>query len=489
MNSATMQEQNPSFAPRYAFERDHSITRWYVLAVFIVAGITLFMAPILALSWQQVPFPGFVTEQTMVVADINGTGWTGRAEGINYPERIVHFAEYTIRSQSDLEQAKWKYPPGHHVRIRTVLPDGTFLDHRGIQMMEFPDLDFLRLFWLPYFVGLVYFGVGLWVYLVRSQSPVGRVFAYFCITASIACVLLFDGMSTHAFSLIWTLAISQQGGALISLALLFPTSLQPVAKRPGLRFLPHIISLALAIWGVMVVNDIHNPWAYITAWRFSYLYLSAGILLFLLIMVFRQRIQKDPVVRQQTRIVLLGGLLAFLPIAFWLGAPVFGLAIRWNPDLFLPFLLIFPLSIAVAILRYRLWDIEVLINRAMVYGALTIILGIIFIASVFGLQRLFTIFTGSESDLSAIISTIIIAALFNPLRARLQEDIDRRFYRHKYDAEQTLMAFSLAIRDEVDFDALTERLLAVIDETLEPDQAALLLIERDETARQAAAGS
>jgi len=438
------------------------------------------------LSWKQVPFPGFVIEQTMVVADINGTGWTGRSEGIYYPERIVNFAEFTIRSQSELERAKWEYPPGHHVRIRTVLPDGTFQDHRGIQIMEFPDRDFLRLFWLPYVVGLVYFGVGLWVYLVRSQSPVGRVFAYFCITASIACVLLFDGMSTHAFSLLWTLAISQQGGALISLALLFPNTLQPIAKRPGLRFLPHVLSIGLAIWGVRVVNDLNNPWAYITAWRFSYLYLSAGILIFLLIMVFRQRIQKDPIVRQQTRIVLLGGLLAFLPLAFWLGAPFFGQTMRWNPDHFLPFLLIFPLSIAVAILRYRLWDIEVLINRAMVYGGLTIILGFIFIASVFGLQRLFTIFTGSESDLAAIISTIIIAALFNPLRTQLQENIDRQFYRHKYDAEQTLLAFSLAIRDEVDIDMLTQRLLAVIDETLEPGDAALMLIENDESSRAAA---
>ncbi|HWQ84756.1 MAG TPA: hypothetical protein VN363_09325, partial [Anaerolineales bacterium] len=145
-------EQRQTLSPRYAFEQDRSITRWYVLVVFIIAGLTLIMAPILALSWKQIPFPGFVTEQTLVVANINGIGWTGRQAGINYPERIVNFAEFTIRSRSDFDRAKWEYPPGHHVRIRTVAPDGTFSDYRAIQMMEFPDPDFVRFFWLPYII-------------------------------------------------------------------------------------------------------------------------------------------------------------------------------------------------------------------------------------------------------------------------------------------------------------------------------------------------
>lgn len=473
------QISKPIFSPKYAFEQDRFSTRWIVLFTITLAAVILIFSPILAISWKQVPFPGFVTEQTLVVANINGSDWTGRSEGISYPERIVNFAEFTIRSHSDLERAKWEYPAGHHVRIRTVLPDGTFRDHRGIQMMEFPTIDFLRFFWLPYLIGLIYFAIGFIVYLVRSQSPVGRVFTFFCMMASISSALLFDIMTTHVGSTIWTMSISLQGGALVSLGLLFPVPLRPVNKVPWLRFLPYIVSLGLTIWGLVVVNDMANPWHYILAWRYSYIYNSIGILFFLGMMIARQRALPTPVLRQQTRIVLLGGLLAFLPIALWLGAPIFGFFIRWNPDVILPFLLIFPLSIGVAIIRYRLWDIESLINKAMVYGAVTVILGLIFIISVFSLQRLFTTVTGSESDLAAIISTILIATLFNPLRIRIQENIDRRFYRQKYDAEQTLMAFSQAVRDEVDLDKLSERLLAVIDETLEPSGAAMVLIERE----------
>lgn len=473
------QTAKSTLSPKYAFEQDHFSTRWIVLFAITLAAVILIFSPILALSWKQVPFPGFVTEQTLVVANINGSDWTGRIEGINYPERIVNFAEFTIRSHSDLERAKWEYPPGHHVRIRTVLPDGTFRDHRGIQMMEFPNIDFLRFFWLPYIIGLIYFAIGFGVYLLRSQSPVGRVFTFFCMMASISSALLFDIMTTHVGSTIWTMAIALQGGALISLGFLFPLPLRPLVKGPWLRFLPYIVSVGLMIWGLIVVNDMENPWRYILAWRYSYIYNSIGILFFLVMMIARQRALPTPVLRQQTRIVLLGGLLAFLPIALWLGAPIFGFFVRWNPDIILPFLVIFPLSIGIAIVRYRLWDIESLINKAMVYGAVTVILGIVFIISVFSLQRLFSTVTGSESDLAAIISTILIATLFNPLRIRLQENIDRRFYRHKYDAEKTLMAFSSAVRDEVDLDNLSERLLAVIDETLEPSGAAMILIDRE----------
>lgn len=474
------QFSNKILSPRRAFERDQFITRWLVLLVVLLGAFTLAAAPLLALSWKEVPFPGFVIEQTQVVANIDGTNWTGRSAGINYPERIISFGESIIESPRDLERAKWDYPPGHHVRIRTILPDGTVNDHRGIQMMEFPTSDLLRYFWLPYFIALVYFAIGFLVYLMRSQSPVGRTFTYFSVTAAIASALLFDLMTTHTGSILWTFAISQQGGALISLALLFPTPIKPVQERPWLRFLPYLVSMALAVWGALTITDLQNPWNYIIAWRYSYIYISIGILFFLVMMVARQQMIKSAIHRQQTRIVLLGGLLAFLPLAFWFGAPIFGTFIRWNPDIFLPFLLSFPLSIGVAILRYRLWDIEVLINRAMVYGAVTIILGIVFIVSVLGLQQIFNLITGSDSELAAVLSTIIIVTMFNPLRNRLQEGIDRRFYRRKYDAEKTLIAFSAALRDEVDLDKLSERLLNVLNETLEPNAAALILIERSE---------
>jgi hypothetical protein len=146
--------------------------------------------------------------------------------------------------------------------------------------------------------------------------------------------------------------------------------------------------------------------------------------------------------------------------------------VQWSLDLLL---LLFPLSLGFAILRYRLWDIGVLLNRTLVYGALTVTLGLIYAGLVIGLQALFRGFISQTNAVAIVISTLAIAALFQPLRRRLQQLIDRRFYRRKYDAARTLAAFSATLRNEVDLATLSEQLVAVVEETLQPVQVSLWL--------------
>jgi uncharacterized membrane protein YhdT len=134
-----------------------------------------------------------------------------------------------------------------------------------------------------------------------------------------------------------------------------------------------------------------------------------------------------------------------------------------------------PISIGIAILRYRLYDIDLLINRTLVYGSLTAILVALYFGGIVVLQRVFVAFTGQKSTLAVVASTLFIAALFNPLRRRIQSFVDRRFYRTKYDAAKTLEAFSSKLRDETDLDALNEDLLAVVRETMQPAHISLWL--------------
>jgi hypothetical protein len=134
-----------------------------------------------------------------------------------------------------------------------------------------------------------------------------------------------------------------------------------------------------------------------------------------------------------------------------------------------------PVAIGIAILRYRLYDIDIIVRGALLYATLTAMLGLLYFGSVVLLQQLFRVVSGQESDLAIIVSTLVIAALFNPLRERIQAAIDRRFYRRKYDATTMLATFSLRLRDEVDLNALTEDLLAVADETLQPAHLSLWL--------------
>ena len=140
----------------------------------------------------------------------------------------------------------------------------------------------------------------------------------------------------------------------------------------------------------------------------------------------------------------------------------------------LTFLLI-PLSISVAVLRSHLFDIDILINRTVVYGLLTTVLIGLYFGAIVVLQRLFVATTGEKSTLAVVASTLAIAALFNPLRWRIQSFIDRGFYRNKYDARKTLESFSAKLRDETDLDALSDDLLGAVRETMQPEHITLWL--------------
>ena len=134
-----------------------------------------------------------------------------------------------------------------------------------------------------------------------------------------------------------------------------------------------------------------------------------------------------------------------------------------------------PVAVGIAILRYRLYDIDLIINRTLVYGSLTISLAVVYATGVFVLQFAWRSLTGGESQLAVVASTLAIAALFNPLRHAIQAFIDRRFYRSKYDARRTLEAFSARLREETDLDRLGGELVSVVHETMHPHHASLWL--------------
>ena len=138
-----------------------------------------------------------------------------------------------------------------------------------------------------------------------------------------------------------------------------------------------------------------------------------------------------------------------------------------------------PVAIGVAVLRHRLWDIDLIIRRTLVYSTLTVILSLIYFGSVTLLQNLLTTASGQQSPTAVVLSTLVIAALFTPLRRGIQERIDRRFYRRKYDAEQVMSAFTAILKEEVDLDYLRNSIQGVVEGTLQPAHVSLWLRKAD----------
>jgi hypothetical protein len=254
---------------------------------------------------------------------------------------------------------------------------------------------------------------------------------------------------------------------------------------PDGRFLPRWTR-----W-LMVVNTfywflvIFFPNAPITqSWLVGFLFLPL-IASYVVAQVFRYWRISTPVQRQQTKWVIFGiaitfgGFLTVISVFNSL-LPLF-LPLTSSHTLLLDLIsrailsfvvLFFPISVAIAILRSRLWEIDTLINRTLVYSILTVLLASAYVGSILLLQFLLRGFTAGNS-LAIVGSTLVIAALFQPLRRRIQNIIDHRFYRHKYDAAKTLEAFSATLRNEVNLQQLNEHLVAVVQETMQPTHVSL----------------
>lgn len=259
---------------------------------------------------------------------------------------------------------------------------------------------------------------------------------------------------------------------------------------PDGHFRPRWAWIVAAIWTVVAIGTYLLPnsgldlftWPTVPNAAFFFGCLGAGVFA----QVWRYRRISGPVERQQAKWFAVGLTAALGTFATEV---VITLAIPLNwPDaspaqvvltdlIFstvhnLAFLAV-PVTLAIAILRHHLWDIDVIIRRTLVYGALTVALGAIYFGGVALLRGL--LFGGQSSNISIVASTLAIAALFQPLRTRIRRIIDRRFYRRKYDAARTLAEFGTRLRDEVDLDAVSDDLISVVHETVQPEHVSLWL--------------
>jgi hypothetical protein len=271
--------------------------------------------------------------------------------------------------------------------------------------------------------------------------------------------------------------------SLLAFALLFPRPKRIIQRRPWLALLPYGLGLIL-----FIVLFSGGPAS--AGWMAT----MGMILASIASLIHAGFSQRDAVSRAQLRWALGGfviglgvALLTFPPAFGWVSGPFWDLVPSFS---FTLGFLVIGVSLAIAVLRYRLFDIDLIIRKTLVYGALTLLLALIYFGSVVLLQILFSAVTGQRSAIAIVISTLAIAALFIPLRSRTQTFIDRRFYRRKYDAALTLRRFGETARDEVDLDRLAVELMRVVEGTMQPESAGLWLRQTgDKPAGQEIAGS
>ncbi|MBI3761460.1 MAG: GAF domain-containing protein [Chloroflexi bacterium] len=432
--------------------------------------------PIWAFGLLNRPFIGALLEPTMVVSAISSDVWPVKKIGINLPDRLIEVEGQPIAGFGELQTALERHPQSIRLKF-----ENQELATREVTIapIRFGAYDFISLFGVPWLVGLVFLGVGLWVYRARGESPEARAFLMFCAAISLTTTTFLDMNSTHHVAWLWAASIAIAGASVFHLALVFPTLTPPVRRWPIVRFLPWLPGVALIANSTLSLQNAADPWAYFAAWRSEYLFSGLGILIFLASLVYRMWLSDSPTVRQQSRIIVFGVTLAFGPVMFYLVPAALAIPIPFLPAIYFPFFVLFPLAVGYAILRYRLLDVDRALSRGVAYVLMTAIV----VAGFLLLLNLLSLVIGQtlKADNPITISLLIFALAvgFNPLRDRALRVVDRVFYRERVDYRRELAAFSRELTQTLDLSKILRALRDRIDEALKPSSQSVFLLDED----------
>ena len=435
---------------------------WIVTAVLAATVLLLAVAAFLAWHTASLPFPGLFTEPTLVVNEAGDQAWPGYAAGLDIHDHLVAFDGRPLETTTALMRELAHQQPGDVITLTAQDQDGVRRDVQ-VRLEPFPVKALTSFFILPYALGLIYLGIGVWVFVARRREPAGQVFATLCAVVALGLGLLFDLYTTHRLPRLWIIAVSLTGSLAIHLALVFPQRTRFLERVPFLRYLGYVPGAIIAVVNQFAVLNFRAPTAYFDTWYIAFAFVSAGVVATLAMMIYRDRCSESPIVRLQARTILWGSLLAFGPLAAWFIIFRF-VKSAFPPAFLLPWLVLFPLSIAYAILRYRLFDVGLVVSRGIAYTLLSsAVVGSYFLL-LFLISFVFGVTPHANHPLVLGAFVFLLALLLNPARIRLQRGVDRIFLREAVDHRQAMHRFTNRLTETTGLSSV----LQALDETLEP---------------------
>jgi PAS domain S-box-containing protein len=451
---------------------------------FLFLTLAMFvLTPLWAFEWYNTPFNGFLIEPNNVISQISGPAWQGQAQGLQWSDRLLAINQVPVENSEQMyallrENGERAFEASFYRRS----DDSTFSVTIQPARVQFGDL--LALFIIPYLVGLTSLAIGFWAYRLRPDFRPTRAFVIFVASVALLTATFLDMNTTHRVVLLWALSLPTGGAALGYLALMFPQELPIVTRWPFLRLIPFLAGLILAIFITRDILQPPNPYAYIDSWRWGYVFIALGILSFLGTLTGRVFGDSSPIVRQQSRVIIFGAALAFLPILVVYLIPIGfqNIIPEFRPELLFPPLILLPLSVTYAILRYRLLDVDLWLSRALTYVLTTSAALMVFFLLLTGASYLFqqTVQASDPFVVAAYLLILVVGLL--PLRNLIQGGIDRVFYRSKADYRRILTALSQSLVVTPDLERTLNLLQTELDRALNPEKFVVFLFEDDRQA-------
>lgn len=467
-----MTDSGSAFRERLAGPR---IVRGLLVALLLLAGVILLWAGITAIYVIPLPFPGFFTEPTLVVSNLGSRDWSGHAAGLQPPEQLIALDNQPLSHPTALIEALRTRQVGERVTFTVRHAETGAIRDVPVRLIPLPSSALRKFFIIPYAVGVFYLLFGAWILRTRGWEEAGQVFALFCIFVAWITGLLFDVYTTHRVFFFWVAAIPLAGSAAIHLGLVLPRPAPWLRRFPTLRWLVYLPALALAIAGGIATADMAHPIAYFALWRWGRIWMGFGGLALMGLMAYYWLFSPSPIVRAQAYIVLLGALLSFL-ILVWIPLALQPGSI-FQPGLFLPPLVLFPLAIAYAIYYPRALNIDWVVRNALVYLSLIILLVAAF-SLLLGLvsRWLHMAYLPLRLPVLALVVFIVIAGAF-PLCHLLSRAVDRLLLGRRVAPERVLQRFATEVAAAHTVDDVVKIVARTLRETMAPHFVALYLVD------------
>ncbi len=446
------------------------------LVITFCAVLMLVLTPFWAYQWFRQPFLGMLVEPHNVVSQIDGEDWPARRAGVVWSDRLTALNGQPVTNATQM-QASLSANGFQPLRASFERRDGTQFTI-DITPIHVSWADLIVLFIVPYLVGLTFLGTGLWAYRIRPDLRASRAFLTFTAAASMVTVTFLDMNTTHRVVLVWSLSLPIIAGALVHLALVFPQTMPVVERRPLARYFPWLITLAAVL---PITHDIirpQDPYAYILSWRWGgYLYIAVAMLFFFATLIMRILRSQVPIVRQQSRVIIFGAIVAFFPmlVMYLLPSTFGGQVPEFRASIYFPPLICLPLSVTYAIVRYRLLDVDRILSRVLTYLITTATVLAVFYGLVAGVS--FLVQRAIQPSNPMVIATYLLVLVLGltPLRNLIQRLIDRIFYRSPADYRRVLTHLSQNLVVTPNLDQTLQLLENELQQALSPEKFVIYL--------------
>ena len=443
--------------------------------IFLAIGLRCFIQ---ALAWIDKPFPGFLVNERLIVTGISQSHWTGSKAGLRYPDKIVQANNQEITTSQALEKVVEQTPVGNPIAYQVNRRGQVFVV--TLPTMRFDIYDFFDIFGLYFITGVIYGLCGLLVFVMKPDTEVSWAFLLACYFVGLYYLLNFDVIATHGGCIrVYLLASALFPAATIHLSLVFPEPQRTCQRYPYLKLLPYgfaaLLIIALQVFYPHPV--IVKVYRLVTLFT---LFCAAALLASAFSAWFGGA---SGIVRQRAKVVLFGAALAFPVPALANIFTIYGivpmnLGIICSPWLRVP-LVFFPAAIAYAIVKHNLFDVDVYIKRTLGYTIMTALVG----SAYFMMQVLFRtsvfkpLFGEFSEQLYPFLFALLVVFFFNPINRKVQDSVDRLFFRQVVDYKQAVLAVSNALTSVLNLTEVINRIISVVRQEMSIDSAGVVLLD------------